>query len=84
MEVKEAARAHTAEMLDVLIQVATDQKAPPSARVTAACAMLDRGWGKPVASVDARVAKVDMSELHLQALRSLVATGSYEEPELCP
>jgi hypothetical protein len=33
--------------LDVLYKVATDKKGDPFARVSAASAILDRGWGKP-------------------------------------
>ena len=33
----------------------TDQKAPWSAKITAAIAVLDRGWGKPQQTVSANV-----------------------------
>lgn len=41
------AQAHTHEALEILIEVARNKKSPQSARVHAACALLDRGWGKP-------------------------------------
>lgn len=72
VEVKEAAKAHTLDMIAVLVEVASDKDAPPSARVAAASAVLDRGHGKPVASVEAKVAKVDLSQMHLEALRSMM------------
>lgn len=70
-EVKEAAQAHTLEMLSVLVAVARDEAAPPAARVAAANAVLDRGHGKPVASVEAKVATMDFNQMHLDALREL-------------
>jgi hypothetical protein len=45
---KELARARTEEALATLVEVMQSTDAPPAARVTAACAILDRGHGKPV------------------------------------
>ena len=70
-EVREAARAYTAEMLSVLVNVAMDEGAPPAARVAAATAVLDRGHGKPVANVEAKVAVVDVGAMHLATLEEL-------------
>ena len=44
-DVKAAAREHTRDALDTLMTVMSDAKAPPAARVAAAIAVLDRGWG---------------------------------------
>lgn len=41
------ARAHTETALRVLAGIMREKKAPSAARVTAAQALLDRGWGKP-------------------------------------
>ena len=70
-EVRDAARAYTADMLGVLVSVAMDEAAPPAARVTAATAVLDRGHGKPVASIEAKVAVADVSAMHLATLEEL-------------
>ena len=51
-DVKAAAREHTRDALDTLMTVMSDAKAPPAARVAAAIAVLDRGWGKPSQRVD--------------------------------
>lgn len=67
-EVREAARAYTAEMLGVLVNVAMDEGAPAAARVTAATAVLDRGHGKPTVSVDAKVETIDPHQAFLEAL----------------
>ncbi len=45
--VETAAKAHTDTALGTLVEICTDRAAPPSARVSAATALLDRGWGKP-------------------------------------
>ena len=54
-EIREIAREHTDEAIQTLLQVMTDLKAPPSARVGAAIAVLDRGWGRPVQSISASI-----------------------------
>jgi hypothetical protein len=46
-EVKELARAHTGEAIKTLVSIMTDPKSTPAARVSAANALLDRGYGKP-------------------------------------
>ena len=45
------ARAKTLEMFNVLVEL-TEPKHEPDLRFRAACAVLDRGWGKPKESVD--------------------------------
>jgi hypothetical protein len=46
-EVKELARAHTSEAIETLVSIMSNPKAAPAARVSAANALLDRGYGKP-------------------------------------
>lgn len=50
--VRELARAHTEDALNTLVTITQDVTAPQSARVSAAQALLDRGWGKPSQPVD--------------------------------
>ena len=45
-EVEELARAQTIDALKTLETIHKNPKAPPAARVAAANALLDRGWGK--------------------------------------
>lgn len=45
------ARAKTLEMFNVLVEL-TEPQHEPDLRFRAACAVLDRGWGKPKESVD--------------------------------
>jgi hypothetical protein len=46
------ARTFTAKAIDLLGAVMQDPKAPQASRVTAAVALLDRGWGKAPISID--------------------------------
>ena len=55
-----------------LREVATSKDAPPSARVSAAVALLDRGYGKPPQAIDAKVtAEASPAYWHLEALKEL-------------
>jgi hypothetical protein len=46
-EIRSLARSRTKSALNVLIAVMRNTKSPPAARIAAANAILDRGWGKP-------------------------------------
>ena len=46
-EVKELAREHTGAAIETLVSIMANPKAAPAARVSAANALLDRGYGKP-------------------------------------
>jgi Family of unknown function (DUF5681) len=58
-DVKAAARELTLDAMDTLKQVMKDPKAPPAARVGAATAILDRGWGRPQQQIEANVNVID-------------------------
>ena len=45
-EIRSLARGHTRAALNVLVCVMRNKDATPAARVSAANAILDRGWGK--------------------------------------
>jgi HEAT repeat protein len=49
--IKSLARAHTETALNVLAGVMNQPDAPASARVSAAEALLSRGWGKPAQAI---------------------------------
>ena len=57
--VKAAARELTPVAIDTLEKAMTDQKAPWAAKIAAAIAVLDRGWGKPEQTVSANVSVFD-------------------------
>jgi hypothetical protein len=44
-DVRALARAHTETAVQTLVEIMEDPKAAPSARTSAASAILDRGWG---------------------------------------
>ena len=46
VDIRSYARKFTVEALETLAHVMRQPKAPPAARVMAANALLDRGWGK--------------------------------------
>jgi hypothetical protein len=45
-EIRSLARAHTETAVNTLAGIMNQEKAPAAARVAAAQALLDRGWGK--------------------------------------
>lgn len=50
--VRELAQAQTENAIAGLVSILENKKAPASARVSAAVALLDRGWGKPAQPID--------------------------------
>lgn len=50
-EIRSLARSHTESALSVLAGIMNQSEAPPAARVSAAQALLDRGWGKPAQAI---------------------------------
>ena len=67
-EVRERAMAYSVDALDALHAIATDDTQPAPARVSAAVAIIDRGYGKPTATVVAAVGT--LSDL-IEAARKL-------------
>ena len=55
-EVKELAKEHTVEAIQTLVSIMTNPKFAPAARVTAANALLDRGYGRPAQHITGDVA----------------------------
>lgn len=47
VRIRDLAQAQTENAIATLVKVMEDVKAPAAARVGAASAILDRGWGKP-------------------------------------
>jgi Family of unknown function (DUF5681) len=62
-EVKELARAHTSEAIETLVSIMTNPKSAPAARVSAANALLDRGYGKPPQHITGEGAPVYVARL---------------------
>jgi|AGTN01.1.fsa_nt_gi hypothetical protein len=53
LTIRDLARQHTEEAINTLLEITRSRSAPQSARVHAACALLDRGWGKPTQFLEA-------------------------------
>ena len=51
-EIRSLARSHTRTALNVLVRIMGNTKAPPPARIAAANAILDRGWGKATQAIE--------------------------------
>jgi hypothetical protein len=54
-EIREIARQHTDTAINTLVKVMNDSDATASARVGAATALLDRGWGRPAQTIEANI-----------------------------
>ena len=50
-EIRSLARSYTRTAIKVLVGVMNCEDATPAARVAAANAILDRGWGKPAQAI---------------------------------
>jgi hypothetical protein len=66
-----AAREHTQDAIDTLAQIMKDQKAPGQARISAAQALLDRGHGRPLPTVETDPPAYDLDRLTLEELKTL-------------
>jgi hypothetical protein len=50
-EIRSLARSHTQTAINTLVGIMEQEAAPHAARVSAAQAILDRGWGKPAQAI---------------------------------
>lgn len=72
-EVRDLARTHTTTAMTALVSIASSNEMPPAARVSAATALLDRGWGKaaqPIGGTDELppIRTVELTEARLLAI----------------
>jgi hypothetical protein len=71
--VKAAARDLTQDAMETLKNAMADRTAPWSARIAAAIAVLDRGWGKPTQAVHANLSFFDgLSDSDRRALLAVL------------
>ena len=68
--VRTAARMLTQEAIDTLAAVMRDGRAPPTARISAAVALLDRGHGRPPQAVELNIG-CDLARLTDDELETL-------------
>lgn len=62
-DIRSLARSHTATAINTLAGIMEQKDAPPAARVSAAVALMDRGWGKPSQIVDMTVRRAVAKDL---------------------
>ena len=69
-EIRTLARSYTKAAINTLVGIMRQPKAPPAARVMAANALLDRGWGKAaqLVAVDGEIKQ--LVEVKLNVVRS--------------
>lgn len=80
-DIAERAKEHGDAALGVLVKIAKDEQQPAAARVSAANAILDRGYGKPMQAVEMTGANggpietrtIDASKLSTATLAELLA-----------
>jgi hypothetical protein len=75
-DIRSLARSHTATAIRVLAGIMEQPDAPAAARVSAATALLDRGWGKPSQTVDMTVRRAIARDLADDELAHIALGGS--------
>ena len=74
-DLQELAREKSPEAINILAKVMRDEKAPPAARVAAANALLDRGYGKPTQPISQTLTKIDPHTMSDAELAAIVRNG---------
>ena len=76
VEVTDLARRHAPDAMAALVEIATRGKSE-SARVAAATALLDRGYGKPPQSIDSTIRKANtpVRDLTDEELMEIIRDG---------
>jgi hypothetical protein len=70
-DVIELARSHSPAAISTLAKIMRNERAPPAARLGAATALLDRGYGKPGQAVDLTIKPWDLDRLTDEELEEL-------------
>jgi len=77
IDIRSLARAHTTRAVQVLAGIMDQPDCPPAARVSAATALMDRGWGKPHQTSETTVRRAVAKEIPDNELAD-IALGSSE------
>jgi hypothetical protein len=92
LEVRDLARTYTEEAVRTLVTIMRSDRSPAAARVAAAQAVLDRGWGRPVQALEhsgpegSALLPADLTVLpdaqlaHLSALLEEIASQARDGP----
>ncbi|MGI9489335.1 MAG: hypothetical protein ACR2RF_26295 [Geminicoccaceae bacterium] len=70
MDIRSMARQYTDTAIKTLVSIAGCSKSQPSARVAAASALLDRGWGRPKQemTIEHRKSLGELTDAELEAI----------------
>ena len=74
-DLRSLARTHTEAAVRTLSRIMRQPKSPPAARVAAASALLDRGWGKPDSKTELHVIRKRANELPDDELANIAVGG---------
>lgn len=74
-EVQALAREHTMVAIETLSTIMCDENAPAAARVSAANAILDRGYGRPPQTIDAAVTSKPLEEMTDEELMAIISAS---------
>ncbi len=78
-EVQDIARQHSKAAIETLAEIMKDSSASVAARVSAAVAILDRGYGKPAQTVQAHVARQSVAEMSDAELMAIAAEATSDD-----
>lgn len=81
-DMRELAKSYTEAAVRTLATVMNDESVSPSARAAAACAILDRAYGRPSQSIETRVdIAVDVATAHAATLMRLAEQARHKKEE---
>lgn len=82
-EIKSLARAHTETAIRTLVSIMNQEKSPAAARVAAAQALIDRGWGKATQIVETTIRRIanQMSDDELADIAAGSGENAADAPE---
>ena len=76
IDIRSLARVHTETAINTLKSIASSRKAAHAARVAAAVALLDRGWGKPAQFIehtgDVKIERIERVIVDEQGLQPII------------
>jgi Family of unknown function (DUF5681) len=83
-DVADAAREVTGEAINALVAIMKNPKAPAAARISAAQALLDRGYGKPAQAIEvsAQPDLTHLSDKDLETLERILRPLGFPPPPL--
>lgn len=75
-DIRSLARSHTETAIRTLAGIMNEERAPAAARVSAAQALLDRGWGKAPQTMDLNVRRIAAHQIADDELANIALGGS--------